>query len=420
MTARAFLPLLLILATAPAFAKSDPPPRSPVDGDRILFFGDSITQAGAYVRYVHAYLLTRFPDRDIRVVNHGISSETISGTSEADHDPRRPDATLRIRRDVIDWKPTILVACFGMNDGNYHPFDLDRFRAYQAGVQTLRNAARDCGASLVLLTPPPFDPYRRQASDPQAREYGYKFPAIDYDDTLTRYSQFLTTLSGPDLLVSDVHTALDRHLRLRRAGDVSFHLSPDAVHPNPTGHWLMAQTLLDSWRVPPVSADLLVDFSSKMATGSGLSDPSFTDHGLSFSWLSPLPLPLDPDWDPRSLELDHTTDRFSLYCLRVLNLPSGQYLLSAEAGTGPVSLGPFTHDQLSTGVDLNRLPSLPTVARSLELLQTLRSEHDTAYQSWRTSLSAGPSPTPSWPDRARLRELARPLPLRITLEAASN
>ncbi len=84
-------------------------------GETIVFFGDSITQNGGYVNYFEAYLLTRFPEKTFRVINHGISSETISGTSEEDHQPRRPWALPRFTRDVADWKPDVVVACFGMN-----------------------------------------------------------------------------------------------------------------------------------------------------------------------------------------------------------------------------------------------------------------------------------------------------------------
>ena len=36
-------------------------------GERVVFFGDSITQAGGYVADVEAYLLTRFPDKTFTI-----------------------------------------------------------------------------------------------------------------------------------------------------------------------------------------------------------------------------------------------------------------------------------------------------------------------------------------------------------------
>src|SRR5262249_29378552 len=106
-------------------------------GEKIVFFGDSITQAGLYVEYVEAFLLTRFPDKHSEVVTHGISSETVSGSSEPAHQPRRPNALDRFTRDVATPDPDVVVVCFGMNDGNYHPFEPTRLAAYQDGVNKL-------------------------------------------------------------------------------------------------------------------------------------------------------------------------------------------------------------------------------------------------------------------------------------------
>ena len=202
----------------PNESRADDVPFDLEGGERIVFFGDSITQAGGYIADVEVFLLTRFPDRTFAIFNHGISSETISGTSEADHHPRRPDAHSRFTRDVAAWKPDVVVACFGMNDGNYHPFEPERFARYQEGVRRLIDRTRiETHARLVLVTPPPFDAYRRSASDPNAVEYGYKFPAIDYDRTLQEYSRWLLAMTGHERgpLVIDVHGVLDEHLKRR-------------------------------------------------------------------------------------------------------------------------------------------------------------------------------------------------------------
>ncbi len=70
---------MLALVLNPVSGESvaaDWPPR---DGLRVVFLGDSITQNGLYVRYVDAYLLSRFPDRQVEVIGLGLSSETCRG-----------------------------------------------------------------------------------------------------------------------------------------------------------------------------------------------------------------------------------------------------------------------------------------------------------------------------------------------------
>ena len=141
-----------------------------------------------------------------------------------------------------------------MNDGNYFPFDPDRFEQFRAGINRLIERTRALGARLVILTPPPYDPYRRIVGDPNAVEYGYKFPAVNYDETLSRYSEWLATIEAADVEVVDLHTALNDHLKARRAHLVSFALTGDGVHPDPTGHWLMARRLLDHWGIRGIGA----------------------------------------------------------------------------------------------------------------------------------------------------------------------
>jgi lysophospholipase L1-like esterase len=149
----------------------------------------------------------------------------------------------------------VIVACFGMNDGNYFPWDEERFKAFQRGIRELiAKTKAETKARLVLLTPPPYDAYRRLVLDPEAKTFGYKYPAIDYDDVLARYGAWLMTLHGANVLVADVHTRMNAYLRERRAENVSFHLAADGIHPKAEGHWVLARTLLAAWQAPPFRA----------------------------------------------------------------------------------------------------------------------------------------------------------------------
>ncbi len=404
-------------------------------GERLVFFGDSITQAGGYIADVEVFLITRFPDREFAIFNHGRSSETISGTSEVDHQPRRRDAHERFTRDVAAWKPDIVVACFGMNDGNYHPFGAERFARYQDGIRRLIARTRDeAHACLVLLSPPPYDPYRRTVSDPKAVDFGYKFPAIDYDQTLRRYSDWLLseTASHPGLTVVDVHGALDAHLKRRRQGDVSFYLSGDAVHPGPTGHWLMAAALLAAWNAPADVAEariIVAGVTARAAAGevSDLTDGA--DGTLSFAWRSPLPLPADPACDPRSLALEQFSARFNRYRLIVEGLPTAHYRLFAGPD-GPadlVEVACVSQTELEHGVDLTRFEHFPTVARAQEVRKRVIGRRLAVDAAWRRRNDhenqakvdmSSPEFRAADSELAEIRRLSRPLPVRVRVVRA--
>ena len=46
------------------------------DGDRVVFWGDSITHGGSYVKMLADFYLTRYPDRAVRFYNAGDRKST--------------------------------------------------------------------------------------------------------------------------------------------------------------------------------------------------------------------------------------------------------------------------------------------------------------------------------------------------------
>lgn len=418
----------VVMLLAASRGRADEPEFYPHDGDRVVFFGDSITQAGNYVQDVEFFLLTRFPDRQFTIINHGISSETVSGTSEPDHDPPRPDAHRRFQRDVAEWHPTVVVACFGMNDGNYHPFEPARFQKYQDGVERLVERVRkETGARIVLLSPPPYDAYRRTTIDPKAKFFGYKFASLDYDQTLARYSEWLLTRRETDVEVVDLHSAIQEHVARRREQLVSFSVSPDAVHPDVTGHWLMAQTLLLAWNAPATCARARIDAAKLRVEEGEVNDLRREGDALEWTWTSPLPFTFDPQCDPDSLALEQVSARLNEYQLTVGGLAAGDYELLAEGR----AVGTFSEQQLSAGLDLTTCSRFPTLLASHEVRLRAQERQKRIYAAWRKRIS-----TPPADDAARaqaraedeseadewnaIREACRPRQVKLRLQPANG
>lgn len=228
----------------------------------ILFLGDSITAAGGYVRQIGAELTKLDPASPPKIVNRGRSSETASDLSEAYHPGRRPCVLTRLDKELADAKPNWVVACYGINDGIYHPFSEKRFAAYQAGVETFIAKVQATGARVILLTPPPYartgpfpegadaaakeeivkkaDAEAEAAAEQDANKFGYKTPYAYYDAVMARYSQWLLTLKGrKDVWVVDLRTPM-----LARATETH---GRDAIHPNGVGHTVMAEAFLKAW-----------------------------------------------------------------------------------------------------------------------------------------------------------------------------
>ncbi len=316
----------------------------------------------------------------------------------------------------------MVVACFGMNDGNYHPFDEDRFARFQAGVRRLIARTRDeAHARLVILTPPPFDPYQRKVGDPKAKEFGYKYPAINYDDTLDRYSRWLLTLRDEGIPVVDLHAALNEHLRKRREGEVSFFLAGDAVHPNATGHWLMAQTLLRRWNAPGLVAEARVDAGTGRAEPEEVHEIDHVGDVLRFTWRSPLPAPLPPEADARSIELEQVGERLNRYRLTVTGLPAGRYRLMATRDGEKIETAVAEVDaaDLAKGLDLTAFPRFPTVRTSQFVRERLQVRNQARYNRWRAAIARSEPTTTEVPEddaeSIEIRRLCQPTDVTVRL-----
>src|SRR6266498_4504416 len=80
------------------------------DGDRVVFYGDSITDQRLYTTFTETYVLTRFPAMKIAFTHSGWGGDRVSGGGGG-------PASLRLERDVFAYKPTVLTVMLGMNDG---------------------------------------------------------------------------------------------------------------------------------------------------------------------------------------------------------------------------------------------------------------------------------------------------------------
>ncbi len=214
---------------------------------RILFLGDSITYDGKYVAHVETELRLRDPQRAFTVVCCGLPSETVSGLSEAGHANGsfpRPDLHERLDRVLTAIKPDLVVACYGMNDGIYLPLADERKQAFQLGMQKLRDAVLKLPAQMIHLSPAAFDPVPISARVAEADRVDAAHPFKDYDDVLNNYAQWLQSQQGWSVI--DTHAAMNQYTRTQRAEDPKFTLSPDGVHPNATGHIVLAKAVIQS------------------------------------------------------------------------------------------------------------------------------------------------------------------------------
>jgi lysophospholipase L1-like esterase len=204
---------------------------------KVLFLGNSITYAGQYIQQFSTALWLKDPNRGLEILNLGLPSETVSGLSEQGHaggEFPRPDLHQRLERILEQISPDLVIACYGINDGIYLPFDNERFQQYVQGINRLHEKVSQSGARLILLTPPVFDPVHGEA----------------YAEVMHHYANWLIeqrTVRGWEVI--DIHWPMFEFLRKSRNADPDFYLAKDGIHPNEQGHWLIARELLKAFEL---------------------------------------------------------------------------------------------------------------------------------------------------------------------------
>ncbi len=138
---------VLLAISAPAFSADETRVKLK-KGDRIVFLGDSITQAGAgpkgYVTLIRKALDDKHKDQGIEVIGAGISGNKV------------PDLQRRLDRDVLAKKPTVVVIYIGINDvwhGETDPARGTPKDRYEAGLKEIIGKIKDSGARVLLCTP---------------------------------------------------------------------------------------------------------------------------------------------------------------------------------------------------------------------------------------------------------------------------
>jgi lysophospholipase L1-like esterase len=242
--------LAIVLFLMSSFLPSVGLSANPPIAGKVLFLGDSITYAGEYLTLIETAWRMQKANTPVDILNLGLPSETVSGLSEPGHAGGafpRPDLHERLTRVLDQVRPDVVVACYGMNDGIYHPLSDEGFQAYKNGITKLIDETKRRNIKLIVLTPAFFDALPIQERLLPAGRETYPQPYVGYDDVLQTYADWLISLRTEEMPVIDVHLAMKEAVQLRRENDPKFTFASDGVHPNSEGHKVIAEAIAKEW-----------------------------------------------------------------------------------------------------------------------------------------------------------------------------
>lgn len=358
--------LLLLSLNVSAFAArptgTDKTPESDFalrDGDRVLFYGDSITEQRLYTTYVEHYVLTRYPERHITFINTGWGGDQV--TRNECVPCNGVGGLARIKRDVIDHHPTVVTLLFGMNDGRYYDFDEATMKVYTDGMTAIiQELKAKTKARLYVMTPTVYDGTRNTPWSHTSR----------YNDVLDRYSEAARQLAAREQLpVIDLHTVTVEALNQAKKSDPAYTFLNDGVHPEADGQLVMATEILRAWGAPANGNERTnVDMLSVRA---GI--PVTVTINAPLAWPEPLPgEKLSAVW-PQITQMGAVIWRVAPGLLA-----PGTYKVSVDGGAAR----DFTADELAHGIALNQL-SKKSQDDSRALASLIRKRADWFFTRWR-------------------------------------
>jgi lysophospholipase L1-like esterase len=339
-------------------------------GDRVVFYGDSITDQRLYTTFVESYIVTRFPSLNVTFVHSGWGGDRVTGGGGGPIDRR-------LARDVFAYKPTVVTVMLGMNDAGYQAFKQSIFDVYSKGYLHLVKELKDHlpGVRMTLIVPSPYDDVTRK-------------PRFEggYNNVLVRYGEFVKELAGKEgAHVADLNTPVVGALKKAAALDATHaqDLIRDRVHPGPAGQLLMATALLKSWNAPAVVSTVELDAAAdKLVTAENTKIEKLRAN-QSISWTQrDLSLPMPINFKDRiialALKASDVERGLNLQTLRVTGLSAPGYQLKIDGD----DITQLSKDQLASGVNLAQYET-PMHRQAMDVHSLTLRHNDLHFERWR-------------------------------------
>lgn len=200
-------------------------------GDQIVAMGDSITQAGGYLKAIDTVLAQQYPDMKMpKIVNVGIGGQ------------KAEDMLARFEKDVVARKPAIVTISVGVNDVWHRmdkPHNPEVLETYTANVEKMVKMAQAAGIKVLLVSPTVIEEAASSAANQRLRLYVAAEKGIAQKNKcgfVDLHALFLK--------------AIDHHNKQVATKENKGFLTTDGVHMKPLGDTLMAVGILRALGVP--------------------------------------------------------------------------------------------------------------------------------------------------------------------------
>ena len=336
------------------------------EGDRAVFLGNSITDGGHYHSYIWLYYMTRFPDRNVRILNAGIGGDTAY------------DMYKRLDGDVFCKNPTVLMITFGMNDSGYYEYNSDeskefgekKYQECYKNFQLIEKRLKELpDTRIVLMGSSPYD---------ETAQVEGNTPLKGKNEVMKRIVEFQKkSAEDNNWQFLDFNQPMTEINQRNQQETPTFTLcGGDRIHPDNEGHMVMAYLFLKAQGFAGKKvADMEVNASKQAVVKSDnctISGIKQNGKDLSFDYLSnSLPYPVDTvarGWgakksQAKALKIIPFMDEMNQEILKVTGL-KGDYKLFIDEE----EIGTWSGDDLAKGINLAEETKTPQYQQALAIM----------------------------------------------------
>lgn len=355
--------IVILVISANLFAQQVSPFKK---NERVVFLGNSITEAGYYPSYIWLYYMTRFPDMPVTVIGAGVGGD------------RAEEMYKRLDGDVLPNKPTFLVTTFGMNDTGYFEYNQpgakefadkkvsESFEWYKKIEDRYKKLTH---IKIVLMGSSPYD---ETAVNENNIPFRNKNKAIL---RIVDFQRKSAVENGWEFF--DLNTPiLDINKRVQKNNPSFTLFGGDRIHPDNAGHMVMAYLFLKAQGFSGKEvANIDIDGSKpgvNKTSNCSVSGLKKSPTGISFNYLAKsLPYPLDTivrGWNyknaqAKAIEVVPFMEDMNKETLHISGL-SGTYRLVIDNE----EIGTWSGDALAKGINMASLSNTPQYQQALKVM----------------------------------------------------
>ena len=331
-------------------------------GDRVAIIGDSITHGRTYHIKLYEFYVTRFPNREFRMYNCGVSGGSTRSALE------------RLEWDILADKPNKATILLGMNDFCMYDYgkdktdekarkkQLQKVEGFTARMTELVRKLTQKGVKVILITPTIYDDTSDSEKLQKIRSYhhGANKGLGNIDKAVRKIAEKFNC----ELI--DFHAPMDAVNKREQKKDPKFSLTQDRVHPTNFGNMVMLYLILKAQDMPKYVSKMVLNAADGKVLKQINCDIKLIKSGkneVEFDCLEKsLPFPI-PGYTKEQDNILPLQTEFNQETLKVAGLTPGEYEILIDG----VKIIWTNAEDLAAGINLVNFVNTPMFKQAMRI-----------------------------------------------------